>query len=304
MSLNSAEGVIPNQLAAGLQGYPDKNYTELKKAFAKYLNVRPTQLAVGCGVEGVILFTLLTFRKGKAVFPTPTFYLYRTIPKIIGMDSSEVYCGPEFKVSADKILKEKPELLILVSPNNPTGNPIYRAEIIKLLNSASCPVILDEVYAELSGTTNLDLLQKYKNLIILRSLSKSFSLAGARIGFAIGDEKLIQQIEQTRLATIPYPISTTSVKAALAALKNPSFTAENRLATETRRKVIADFNQLPGIKAYQSKTNFFLLEADRGQEQKVRQFCSDCTKFGLPSNFFRIGLSDEAAIKKLLEALK
>jgi len=305
MSLDSAEGVLPNPVAEKLQRYPDKGYAELKGAFAEYLNVSPSQLAVGPGVEGVILFTLLAFRGSRVLLPSPAFYLYYTALNALGCDYAAVDFGPEYKVTAEKLLEnQSPGLIILTSPNNPTGTTIERGEIIRILGSVDCPVILDEVYAEVSGITNIDLLKKYENLIVFRSMSKSFSLAGARVGFAIGSEKLIRQIEQARLATIPYPISRLSAESAISALTDRAFIQQMRAETEKRRSIIQKFNQLDGIKAYPTVTNFFLLEAAKEKEPIVRSYCTDCRKFGLRPNFFRISLSDAKSLNSLLEALR
>ena len=215
--------------------YPE--YTGLKKLFAKNLrnqkisvNVRSSEIGIFNGVDAAInaIFHAYGERDELALTTSPTFGYYAPCAKMRGMKFNSIpHEGNNFQYPFKKIcefiIKNNTKILLICNPNNPTGtrlNPKKILEITKL--SSQTLVIVDELYEAFTGDSVLPFIdfQKTSNLIVLRSLSKTAGLAGLRIGFAIGNSKVINIINRV---TGPYDVNSFAVSAAFAALKDQSY---------------------------------------------------------------------------------
>lgn len=206
-----------SQVAAGsltgLNEYPAASYRPLREAAARYAGVEATEVVPGAGVDELILLAAraLLSPGDRAVGFTPTYPLYRIATEQRGaMFSESPISAPEPDESA--------ALTWLCVPNNPTGERIGDAEIIRILDSSPGIVVLDGAYAEFTGDRWGSWIGRYERLLVLQTLSKGFGLAGARVGYAIGNPSLIDAIDRVRP---PGSISTVSATLAIAALSNP-----------------------------------------------------------------------------------
>jgi histidinol-phosphate aminotransferase/imidazoleglycerol-phosphate dehydratase/histidinol-phosphatase len=212
-------------LAAGLNRYPEPQPARLKQAMAALYGVAPENLFVSRGADDAIDVLIRAFcRAGEDAVSicTPTFSAYAHFAALQGSRIVEARLGEEFDFDADAFLNRvstEPNLKLafLCSPNNPTGNAIDPADVLKVADGLpETLVVLDEAYLEFSATPSLAAEAAQRdNLVVLKTLSKAFGLAGARIGCAIGNPELIALAAR---ALPPYPLPSLSIEAALAAL--------------------------------------------------------------------------------------
>lgn len=291
-----------------LQKYPNKEYQNLKEAASKYYGLDANKIAVGSGVDSLILLSIIAFGE-KTALCCPIFEVYKNCLKALNKKYLSLNFGAEYKVCAETVFERYDRdttLIILASPNNPTGNTVKRTELIKILQNTSSILIIDEAYAELSGKSNIDLIKNYENVLIFRSLSKSFSLAGIRVGFAFGSEKIISKIEDLRMNIQPFLISGFSEKIAIEALKQKELPRRNKYETDKRKTwFIKKFQCIEDIRVYPSEANFILVEAlTKDMRKKIESANIDnCCKYGLSQNFFRISITNKEFLNKLIEVI-
>jgi len=199
------------ETSLALNRYPDFQPASLVAGYAHYAKVSEAQILVTRGIdEGIDLLTR-TFcepSKDRIIFTPPTYGMYKIAADTYGIDTKAVPLTAEGRLDRQGLVDQIPssKLIYICSPNNPTGNIQDRSDIEFVLAAArnQCLVVLDEAYIEFSGsTTGLDLLEQYPNLIILRTMSKAFGLAGARCGFVLADPEIIQLLQKV---SAPYPI--------------------------------------------------------------------------------------------------
>lgn len=244
--------------------YPDYQQTPLREALGQYVGFNPNQVVPGAGLDDVIntLATLFIEPGTEAIISDPTFGVYRSLFSLHGAEVINVpLCpAPGFELDADAIISavnDKTRLIMLCNPNNPTGHLIPREAIEKVVNNVSCPVAIDEAYAEFSGTDHLDLVRSRENVIALRTLSKFAGLAGLRVGYGIFPEALVPYL--ARVTPAFGNVSVLSSEVAIASLQDLDVLHANRdkLIVE-RTRVIAELDAMPGVTAYPSSTNFVL----------------------------------------------
>ena len=240
--------------------YPDSEAKTLKKIISKNLRLTPENILFGNGSDELIYY-LITVFGGPVLYPVPTFSMYGIISQALGEKRIEVPLDDEFDLDTDRILplikKEKPGIIFLSSPNNPTGNCFSADRILKIVESTSL-VVIDEAYQPFSSEKGfLPMLNDYKNLVILRTLSK-IGFAGLRVGFMIADREIINEVNKVRL---PFNINSLSQAAAAALLQNThTIKLHMGLITSERERLLNELWKLRGIKPYPSEANFILFK--------------------------------------------
>ena len=240
--------------------YPDSEAKALKKIISKNLRLNPENILFGNGSDELIYY-LITVFGGPVLYPVPTFSMYGIISQALGEKRIEVPLDDEFDLDTDRILplikKEKPGIIFLSSPNNPTGNCFSADRILKIVESTSL-VVIDEAYQPFSSEKGfLPMLNDYKNLVILRTLSK-IGFAGLRVGFMIADREIINEVNKVRL---PFNINSLSQAAAAALLQNThTIKLHMGLITSERERLLNELWKLRGIKPYPSEANFILFK--------------------------------------------
>jgi len=245
-------------VAEPVHRYPDAAATELRAKIAALHGVAPEQVLLGNGSDEIIQMLMIAVDPGPVVLPTPSFVMYETIARWLRRPVAALPLGEDFSLDADRFLqlcaREKAELVFLACPNNPTGNLWPRETIERIAQNYMGLLVIDEAYAPYASRDHLDLVGP--NVIVLRTLSK-LGWAGLRLGYAIGDPRLIAELEKVRL---PYNVSRYDQAAALVALEHweQTLAFAERIKAE-RERLRQAIQRLDGFTAFASETNFLLV---------------------------------------------
>lgn len=239
--------------------YPDPEAKELRKLVAGRFGVKPEHVLQGNGSDELIYYLITTFG-GPVLYPVPTFSMYGLISQALGEKGIPVPLDTEFDLDLEKMMrvvrKERPKLIFLSSPNNPTGNCFSAEKILKLIEASKGIVVVDEAYQPFASEKGfLPLLKDYRNLVILRTLSK-IGLAALRLGFLIADPEIIGEVNKVRL---PFNVNSLSQELAVAALKDTrGVNAAIRTIVSEREKLLREMERIEGVAPYPSEANFIL----------------------------------------------
>ena len=214
----AAERALRDPLAANPSVYPRSNPVELRQALASYAGVDPSQVVTGCGSDDVIDGALRAFAApGEAVaFSSPTFSMLSTFARVSGLGLAPVPFRPDGDIDARALLAARAAITYVCSPNNPTGTGVSRAALEQVVLGASGLVLVDEAYGEYSGQSAVSLLPQAPHLLVTRTLSKAFGLAGLRVGYGLAAPEVVRVLEKVRG---PYKVNALGERAALAALR-------------------------------------------------------------------------------------
>jgi len=263
-----------NPFETGLNRYPDPTYTELRKALADYVGVNFKNIFVGAGSDEVLslLGRLVLDENSEAIVFSPTYGMYKVITascgaKFIDLPLNEI----NFQIDKNllyKKLNSKVKIVFICSPNNPTGNLIRMEDILELLGRFDGLVVVDEAYIEFSSVKSLaSEVKDYPNLVVLRTFSKAWGLAGARVGYCVAGEEVVGYLNKLKL---PYNLNSLSEKVALDALKN-SFVMkmEVRKILDEREKIKIALEAM-GLRVSPSDSNFLFVRFE-GAGQLVKK---------------------------------
>ncbi len=247
--------------AIGINRYPEVLTNTLRQAIADYNQVDLDQIFVGNGSDDLIELVLkICLEPGdEVILPIPTFFVYGAASQMLGGVTVTVPRKADFGLDVAAIIAAitpRTKLIFIANPNNPTANLVDLATLIELLNQTDCLIVVDECYFEICQTTIASEIEQYPNLIVLRSLSKGFGLAGLRIGYGITNPQMTDYLY--RVAQI-FPVNHLAIAAGIAALADLDYT-ENKLAEiKSERQQLAETMQALGLKVYRSDTNFMLV---------------------------------------------
>ncbi len=248
--------------------YPDPGSRRLKESLAERDGVGADRLLIGNGSDEIIQMILSVFcPKGtKVLFPVPTFSMYSLITSMWGGIPIECPLNSEWDINlpafTETMKREKPAVLFLATPNNPTGNCFSREKALNILQEFEGIVVIDEAYYHFAGETFLKLLDDFPKLIILRSLSK-IGLAGLRLGYCIASPKIVDYLNRVRL---PYNISSFSQSAAGVLLKNWDVLNEQiEWIQQERGRVFNLMKEAQRITPFPSSANFILFRLEEGR---------------------------------------
>lgn len=244
--------------------YPDYSQTPLRNALSEYVGFHPSHIVPGAGLDDVFMsLAMLLIEPGdEVIIAEPTFGIYRSLFALHGATVRNVPLGPapDFALNVEGMLNAvngKTKLVMLCNPNNPTGHLFPREVIEQVIDGVSCPVAIDEAYAEFSDVDHLDLVRSRDNVIALRTLSKFAGLAGFRVGYGIFPDALVPYLQRVTPAFAN--ITTLSAEIAIASLQDLDYLKANRdrIVTERMRVTVA-LDAMPGVVPYPSATNFVL----------------------------------------------
>ncbi len=244
--------------------YPDTSYLSLRTSISNCIKTDPDKIIITNGAdEGLDVFAKAYIDKGITVLiSAPTYPYYKTITQLAEGNIISIFRKKDFLDNEKSLLKfakrQRPCVVFLCSPNNPTGNCSERNTIIKLLETSDTIVVVDEAYSEFSGKTVIDLTEKYDNLIILKTFSKAFSLAGARVGYIVSSSNTIKILNKVRP---PNSLSIISLVLAEIALNDVETVQNNIQSIIKERDRCKNFLQeLKEIMVYPSESNFLLIK--------------------------------------------
>ena len=251
-----------------LSRYPSAYSLELKRALARYAGVDPSMIVVGCGSDDVLDSAIrsLAARGDSLAQVDPSFSM---IPVFAGVSSVSVTrISRAVSNLAAAFADAAAGITYLCSPNNPTGE-VLSADIIEaIVNASRGVVIIDEAYAEFAETNSLGLLERHDNVLITRTMSKAFGLAGLRIGYGIGSPETIEHVEAARG---PYKVTTLAECAALAVLRDGmDWVSEKVREAVTNRSRFATELCAVGYRPLDSRANFVLVPVEKSAAVEIR----------------------------------
>ena len=255
-----------NPFENGYNRYPDPRQSALKEILSKIKGVSPERMFIGNGSDEAIDLCYRIFcepRVDNAVMIAPSYGMYRVAADINDVEVREVRLGNDFLLPVDELLAacdQNTKLLFLCSPNNPTGNSLPIEQMRWLLECFSGVVVVDEAYIDFASQPSmLSLLDEYKNLIVLQTLSKAYGLAALRLGLAFADEKIMALFANVKY---PYNINLAGMEQA-AKLLQRNVKEEIELVKSERKRVADSLSAMPCVRrVYPSDANFLLVKVD------------------------------------------
>lgn len=290
--------------------YPDTDCLELKEKLSELWNVESSNIICGSGSDQLIEYICKVFLEPNdiVIIPSPSFSMYSITTILNRGKILNLKLNNNFTYDSDAIIKlckeNNPKLLFICTPNNPTGKSISNKDIEKILKEVKCPIIIDEAYAEFNNETAIPYIKKYSNIIVLRTFSKAYGLAGLRIGYAIADKEFIKVVETVKT---PFNLNTLSQKIAIEILKN-DILIKNRIKylKHERNRVLKKLKLINSIKAYPSDANFIYIESRINIALKLKNKGILIREFKPNDKMYisRITVGSKQQNKKLLKVLR
>ncbi len=252
--------------------YPDPLAEELRGALANYVGVESNQILATNGGDELITLIMNTFLDADdtVLISVPTFDVYAGNAAILGAKVLAVPSTEDFQCDQQRFLetlrKEQPKVTVLCNPNNPTGELLPLSFLQQVLEIAENPVVIDEAYIEFSGQESIiPLLKDYPNLIVLRTLSKAFGLAGYRLGYGVASPSMISALTLTKLY---YNLNSVTQLMGTVVMKYSQLILEHNVppTLEARNFLMQELNKLEAVTVYPSATNFILVRMPNSEE--------------------------------------
>jgi len=253
--------------------YPPPHGATAVQAISNFFGFRESEVFVGNGSDELLDLLMKAFveKQTKVLVVEPTFPLYTYFTQLYGGEKVTVLLKPDFGLDVDAILEKRgraPSLLIVCSPNNPTGNQFAKSDLEKVVREFNGLIVVDEAYADFAKYSVIDWVRDTDNLIVLRTFSKAFGLAGIRLGFAVSNRSVIEYLKR---AAHPFNVNIITQRVVALALQNWDYFKQqiNYIIREREwlRKALA---KIDGVVPYPSDTNFILFRiTKRGLSSSV-----------------------------------
>ncbi len=268
-----APGVLEavKQQCGKLQLYSDPESTALRGKLAEVYGVKPEQVIVSNGSDEVLNFAFMAFGE-EIAFPDITYGFYPVFAQLNHIPYTQIPLKEDFSIDVKDYVGVG-KTVVIANPNAPTGLCLSLGDIEEIVKSnPDNVVIIDEAYVDFGGESAVALVDKYENLLVVQTFSKSRSMAGARLGFAIGSEKLIADLNTIRYSTNPYNVNRMTEFAGVAALEENSYYMENAKTIMENRAWTTCQLEKSGFTVLPSKANFVFAKSDRiGGEELYRE---------------------------------
>lgn len=295
-----------------LRKYPDPSASALRKVLAQYYGVEESQVFVGVGSDDVLGMAFLTFfHSGKPVFfPDITYSFYPVWADLFQIPYETQPLDEHFKIRAQDYYRENGGV-IFPNPNAPTGLALNLEEIEEIIcHNQDVIVIVDEAYIDFGGQSALSLLPKYENLLIVQTFSKSRSMAGVRIGYAIGHPDLIRALEDVKYSYNSYTMNLPSQILGVEAVNDKKYFEETLKKIIKTREETKEWMRNLGFSFPDSQTNFLFVTHKRVHAEelfaalKQKQIYVRYFKQPRLSNYLRISIGTDWEMKRLKEFLE
>ncbi len=241
--------------------YPDPEATELIKAACEYYGVAPQNVAVGNGSDEILAFVYMAFGE-KIFFPAISYGFYPVFADTFMCECEAIPLTDDLRIDPDDY-KGLDGTIVLANPNAPTGMILEPEEIEDIIKTnPGNLVVIDEAYADFGTETSIPLIEKYDNVLIVQTLSKSRSLAGMRIGIAIGPEAVIEDINKMKFSFNPYNLDRLAIMAGAAAFRDTEYFGKTRAAVIATRERFTEKMRGLGFEVLPSKANFVFCRSD------------------------------------------
>jgi histidinol-phosphate aminotransferase len=326
IKLNTNEspyGPSPKALAAiaaanteALRLYPDPNSDALKQSIAKLHGLTANQVFVGNGSDEVLAHVFLGLLKHEdpILFPDITYSFYPVYCKLYGIAFDNIPLIDDFSISIDNYLKKNNGRnggIIFPNPNAPTGRALPLKDIETLLQSnKDSVVVIDEAYVDFGTSSAVSLIKQYNNLLVTHTLSKSYALAGLRVGYAVGHPDLIEALERVKNSFNSYPIDKLAMAGAVAAIEDQDYLNKiSQAVIKTRENLIQSLNTL-GFETIPSSANFIFTKHPKHDAAKLSAALREkhiiVRHFKLPriDQYLRITIGTDEQCDALVKAIK
>lgn len=292
--------------------YPDPDSSVLVDAIAKRYNVKSSQVFAGVGSDDVLAIAFMTFfgSEKPVIFPNITYSFYDVWADVYRIPYKQIPLNSDFTINREDYITENGGIVI-ANPNAPTGvmETIENIEYI-VKNNPDSVVIIDEAYVDFGGESCLPLVEKYENLLVVQTYSKSRSMAGMRIGFAIGSEKLIKYMNDVKFSINSYTMNPITQLCGAASMDDEEYfreTVDRIIATRERSKArLADL----GFVFPDSKTNFIFASPQKVsaqvifEELKKRNIFVRYWNKPIICDYLRISIGTDEEMDRLFNALE
>ena len=248
-----------------LQLYSDPTCKSLVKKAAEYYNVSEDELLFTNGSDEILNFAFMAFcdKNHKAVFPNITYGFYPVFAQLNGIDYEEIPLNNDFSINVDDYLNIG-KTIFIANPNAPTGIALSIDEIEKIVESnPNNVVVIDEAYVDFGAESCVNLIHKYKNLLVTQTFSKSRSLAGGRLGVGIACSELIQDLNTIKYSTNPYNVNCMTMAAGLGSLEDDDYMKNNCKTIIENRSYTADRLKELGFEFTNSSANFIFAKHNK-----------------------------------------
>ena len=289
--------------------YPDPIATAARIKIAETLDTKPEWVMAGNGSDDLLSIIIRSFAGpgDKVVFPYPSYMLYKTLAELQDGNACAVEFNEDYSLSDDFIVADA-KVTFIANPNSPSGTMIPHSKISKIASAIDGVLVVDEAYADFAEDNCLSLVKEHDNILILRTLSKSYSLAGIRLGFCIAQESLIQGMMKVKDS---YNVDRLSIAAVVAALDDQkSMRAHVEKIKDTRHYLTKALQDM-GFFVYPSQTNFVLARCMKGvsahhlyQTLKSRKILVRYFNLRRLDDCLRITIGTREEIDTLLKNLK
>ncbi len=259
-----------NVMKEDINRYPDSEASELRGAISAFIGVPAEKILCGNGSDELIKIIIDAFvNPGEAVLShSPTFGMYGISTRVSGGSYMEIETDDTFEIDVDDLIAKANEasakLIFLCNPNNPTGNIVEKKQIRRILRETKSILVLDEAYIEFAGESMVDEVDDWENLIIMRTLSKAFGLAGLRLGYIITGGPIMEVVKAIKP---PYNLNRISQRLGREVLAHSSFINRNIEAIKAEReRMLEDLLKIKELKVFPTKSNFILLKTDQAEK--------------------------------------
>ncbi len=261
-----SEGVIKavnSDEVKDLRLYCDPECKKLRNAVAELYGVNAENVFLSNGSDDILNFAFMAYGHNGAAFPDITYGFYTVFAELYGIDTEIIPLKEDFTIDT-KAFWGKNKLVVIANPNAPTGIELPLSQIEEIIvNNPDSVVLVDEAYVDFGGNSAVRLTEKYSNLLVCGTFSKSRSLAGARLGFAIAEKQLVSDLEKIKYSTNPYNINRLTQIAGLWAIKENDYYVSNcKKIIENREFTAIELEGL-GFEVLPSKANFIFAKSNK-----------------------------------------
>jgi histidinol-phosphate aminotransferase len=260
--------VLRNLDSEWLRRYPDPFAHEFRQAIHEALGVPIDWIIVGNGSDELlnVVIRACADQERHVVYPHPTYVLYRTLTQMQAAKAIEIPYGEDFRLPIEKLVATDGAVTFIASPNSPSGHIVPIRELRALATRLSGVLVIDEAYVDFAEETALPLVKEFENVIILRTLSKGYSLAGLRLGFGIANPKLLAGLFKVKDS---YNVDAIACAVGAAAMRDQNYKNECiQKVKRSRAKLALDLKQL-GFQLWDSQANFLLVKPSQDKAEPI-----------------------------------
>jgi histidinol-phosphate aminotransferase len=289
-----AIAALQNIDSDSLRRYPDPFAHEFCQAVSEVLNVPSDWVIVGNGSDDILNILIRACAEGcvrKVVYPMPTYVLYRTLSAMQPAEIVEVPYGEDFQLPIDELIAANGAVTFIASPNSPSGHSVALDDLRKLAQQVSGILAIDEAYVDFAEYSALSLVQEFDNVIVLRTLSKGYSLAGLRLGFGIANPQLLSGLFKVKDS---YNIDAVAIAMGTAAMYDQEYKKNcAEKVKRSRTKLTLDLKNLD-FKVLESHGNFILATPPKSNAEEIYLKLKEA---GILVRYFnQVGLADKLRI--------